>query len=138
MDPAPVQDKVDALSKKMRDELVTVHSVMIRDAFMTMKDAVERASVAEKELKDAKLKWAKVQERMVKEANRAKEKAAEAATGTAGKNAQPIIDALKNDLEAERKVGEQTTAELQAALQRIKDIEDQGGATPERVEAIRT
>ena len=137
VDAAPAQDKVDALSKKMRDELVTVHSVMIRDAFMTMKDAVERASVAEKELKDAKLKWAKVQDRMVKEANRAKEKAAEAATGTAGKNTQPIIDALKKDLEAERKAGEQATAELQAALQRIKDIEDQGGATPERVEAIR-
>lgn len=137
VDPAPAQDKVDALSKKMRDELVTVHSVMIRDATMTMKAAVERALVAEKELKDAKLKWAKVQERMVKEASRAKEKAAVEATGTAGKNAQPIIDALKKDLEAERKACEQARAELKEALQRIKDIEDQGGATPERVEAIR-
>jgi hypothetical protein len=96
-----------------------------------------RATKAEQELKDAQLKWAKTQERMTSEAQRSKAKAAEQAQGSADKSARAEIEAIQRKLDAEIKAHAATLSELAAARVRLSDIEEQGGATPERVEEIR-
>jgi hypothetical protein len=110
---------------------------LIREETKTTQAAQLRAVRAEKELKDARLKWAKTQERMASEAQRAKAKAAEQALGSADKTARAEVEAVQLKLDAEIKAHEGAKAKLTIAQARLKEIEDQGGATPERVEEIR-
>jgi hypothetical protein len=137
IDLAPAQDKVDDLAKCMRAELIPVGSSLIRDDFAAAQAAQRRAVKAEKELKDAELKWAKTQERMTAEAQRAKAKAAAEAGGNAGKLAKAEIDGVQQKLDEALRAQEKTTAQLNSALARLDAIEAQGGATPERVDEIR-
>ena len=137
IDDFPDTDKVKSLAKRMKDDLVTVHSVQIRDASLTMKEAMERAAKAEKELKDAKLKWTKVQERMASEAQRSKAKAAAEAVGAADKSAQSTLSELQKKLEDEKAAHRKTADSLKEAHNKLDEIDQEGGATPERVEEIR-
>lgn len=137
IDDIPEADKVESLAKRMKDDLVTVDSVQIRDASLAMKNAMERAAKAEKELKDAKLKWAKVQERMASEAQRSKAKAAAEALGAADKSAQATLSELQKQLEEEKAAHRKTADSLKDAKKKLYEIDQQGGATPERVEEIR-
>ena len=110
---------------------------MIRDDIKATQAAQLRAARAEKELKDARLKWAKAQERMASEAQRAKVKAAEQAIGSVDKSARAEVEAVQQKLDAEIKAHEGVKAKLTIAQLRLKEIEEQGGATPERVDEIR-
>jgi hypothetical protein len=137
VDPLPADEKVDALVKMLSDKLIPIKSLLIREDTKATQAAQLRAARAEKELKDARLKWAKTQERMTSEAQRAKAKAAEQALGSADKSARAEVEAVQQKLDAEIKAHEGVKAKLTIAQARLKEIEDQGGATPERVEEIR-
>lgn len=137
VDPLPADEKVDALVKMLSDKLIPIKSLLIREDTKATQAAQLRAARAEKELKDARLKWVKTQERMASEAQRAKAKAAEQALGSADKSARAEVEVVQQKLDAEIKAHEGVKAKLTIAQARLKEIEDQGGATPERVEEIR-
>ncbi len=133
----PDSGKLAELDQKMAGELIPVGSLLIRDEQKALLAAQLRATKAEQELKDAQHKWTKTQERMASEAQRAKAKAAEQALGSADKSARAEVEAVQKKLNEEIKLNEDLRSKLAAAEARIKEIEDQGGATPERVEEIR-
>jgi hypothetical protein len=137
IDPLPAEEKVDTLVKTLSEKLIPIKSTLIRDGITATQAAQLRAARAEKELKDARLKWAKAQERMASEAQRAKVKAAEQAIGSVDKSARAEVEAVQQKLDAEIKAHEGVKAKLTIAQARLKEIEDQGGATPERGEEIR-
>ena len=137
VDPLPADEKVDALTKMLSDKLIPIKSLLIREDTKATQAAQLRAARAEKELKDARLKWAKTQERMASEAQRAKAKAAEQALGSADKSARAEVEAVQQKLDDEIKAHDGAKVKLAIAQARLKEIEDQGGATPERVEEIR-
>ena len=137
VDPLPADEKVDALVKMLSDKLIPIKSLLIREDTKATQAAQLRAARAEKELKDARLKWAKTQERMTSEAQRAKAKAAEQALGSADKSARAEVEAVQQKLDDEIKAHDGAKVKLAIAQARLKEIEDQGGATPERVEEIR-
>jgi len=133
----PESESLVALEKKLSDEVIHVGSLLIRDEHKSLLLAQMRATKAEQELKDAQHKWAKTQERMANEALRSKAKAAEQAQGSADKSARAEIEAVQQKLDAEMKAHQASKAKLDAAQARLKEIEEQGGATAERVEEIR-
>jgi hypothetical protein len=137
VDPLPADEKVDALVKMLSGKLIPIKSLLIREDTKATQAAQLRAARAEKELKDARLKWAKAQERMASEAQRAKVKAAEQAIGSVDKSARAEVEAVQQKLDAEIKAHEGIKAKLTIAQARLEEIEEQGGATPERVEEIR-
>ena len=135
--PMPEAHKLAELDQKMSSDLISVGSLLIREEQKSLLIAQMRATKAEQELKEAQLKWSKTQERMTSEAQRAKAKAAEQALGSADKSARAEVEAVQQKLDAEIKAHEGVKAKLTIAQARLKEIEDQGGATPERVEEIR-
>jgi hypothetical protein len=136
-DPFPDHTAVDLLAKKLTDELVTVGSLLIRDEVKATQLAQLRAAKAEKELKDAQLKWTKTQERMASEAQRAKAKAAQVAAGEAGKADEAKLQKVVEERDEAKAACLKVTVELKAAKDRLKDIEDCGGSTPESLQAIK-
>lgn len=137
IDPIPDEKAVELLSKKLNEELLTVGSLLLRDETKATQLAQLRAVKAEKEIKDAQLKWAKVQERMNEAAGRAKRKAAEEAAGAAGKADQAKLEKVEKERDEAEAARLKVVAELKAAKDRLKEIEDCGGATPESLQAIK-
>lgn len=137
IDPLPEDKAVELLAKKLNDELITVGSLMLRDETKATQLAQLRAVKAEKELKDAQLKWAKVQERMNEAAGRAKKKAAEEAAGQAGKADQAKLEKVEKERDEAVAACKKALAELKAAKDKLKEVEDCGGATPESLQAIK-
>lgn len=137
IDPLPEDKAVELLAKKLNDELITVGSLMLRDETKATQLAQIRAVKAEKELKDAQLKWAKVQERMNEAAVRAKKKAAEEAAGAAGKADQARLEKVEKERDEAEAACKKAFAELKAAKDKLKEVEDCGGATPESLQAIK-
>lgn len=133
----PTEEKLAELDTKMAADLIPVGSLLIREEGKSLLIAQMRATKAEQELKDAQLKWAKAQERLVSESQRAKAKAAEQALGSADKSARAEIEAIQQKLNAANEAHDNVKAKLSVAEARLKEIEDQGGSTPERVEEIR-
>ena len=133
----PTEDKLAELDTKMAADLIPVGSLLIREEAKSLLIAQMRATKAEQELKDAQLKWAKAQERLVSESQRAKAKAAEQALGSADKSARAEIEAIQLKLNAANEAHDNVKAKLSVAEARLKEIEDEGGSTPERVEEIR-
>jgi hypothetical protein len=136
-DPIPDEKAVELLAKKLNDELITVGSLLLRDETKATHLAQLRAVKAEKELKDAQLKWAKVQERMNEAAVRAKKKAAEEAAGAAGKADQARLEKVEKEREEAEAACKKALTELKAAKDKLKEVEDCGGATPESLQAIK-
>jgi hypothetical protein len=136
-DPIPDEKAVELLAKKLNDELITVGSLLLRDETKATHLAQLRAVKAEKELKDAQLKWAKVQERMNEAAVRAKKKAAEEAAGAAGKADQARLEKVEKERDEAEAACKKAFAELKAAKDKLKEVEDCGGATPESLQAIK-
>jgi hypothetical protein len=136
-DPIPDEKAVELLAKKLNDELITVGSLLLRDETKVTQLAQFRAVKAEKELKDAQLKWAKVQERMNEAAVRAKKKAAEEAAGAAGKADQARLEKVEKERDEAEAACKKAFAELKAAKDKLKEVEDCGGATPESLQAIK-
>jgi hypothetical protein len=137
VDPLPEDKAVELLVKKLNDELITVGSLMLRDDTKATQLAQLRAVKAEKELKDAQLKWAKVQERMNEAAVRAKKKAAEEAAGAAGKADQARLEKVEKERDEAVAACKKAFAELKVAKDKLKEVEDCGGATPESLQAIK-
>lgn len=137
IDPLPEDKAVELLAKKLNDELITVGSLMLRDETKATQLAQLRSVKAEKELKDAQLKWAKVQERMNEAAVRAKKKAAEEAAGQAGKADQARLEKVEKERDEAAAACKKALAELKAAKDKLKEVEDCGGATPESLQAIK-
>jgi hypothetical protein len=137
IDPLPEDKAVELLVKKLNDELITVGSLMLRDDTKATQLAQLRAVKAEKELKDAQLKWAKVQERMNEAAVRAKKKAAEEAAGQVGKADQAKLEKVEKERDEAAAACKKALAELKAAKEKLKEVEDCGGATPESLQAIK-
>lgn len=135
--PMPAEDKLADLDATMAADLIPVGSLLIRDEAKSLLVAQMRATRAEQELKDAQHKWVKTQERMASEAQRAKAKAAEQAKGAVDKSARSELEAVQLRLDSAVKAHDDVKARLAAAEARLKEIQDQGGATPERVEEIR-
>jgi len=133
----PSSEKISALDQKMAADLIPVESLQIRDAHKSMLAAQQRALRAEQELKDSQLKWSRTQERMTAEAQRSKVKAAEQAQGSAAKQALSELTVANEKLASEIKLHELTKEKLAAAEARLREIEDHGGATPEKVDDIR-
>lgn len=136
-DPLPDEKVVDLLAKKLGAELITVGSLLVRDEVKATQDAQLRACKAEKELKDARLKWTKTQERMAAEAQRGKDKAAQVAAGEVGKADEAKLQKVERERDEAKSEHLKVTAELKAAKERLKEIEDCGGATPESLQAIK-
>jgi hypothetical protein len=136
-DPIPDEKAVELLAKKLNDELITVGSLLLRDETKATHLAQLRAFKAEKELKDAQLKWAKVQERMNEAAVRAKKKAAEEAAGAAGKADQARLEKVEKERDEAEAACKKALNELKAAKEKLKEVEDCGGATPESLQAIK-
>jgi len=136
-DPIPDEKAVELLAKKLNDELITVGSLLLRDETKVTQLAQFRAVKAEKELKDAQLKWAKVQERMNEAAVRAKKKAAEEAAGAAGKADQARLEKVEKERDEAEAACKKAWAELKAAKDKLKEVEDCGGATPESLQTIK-
>jgi len=136
-DPMPDDKAVELLTKKLKDELVTVGSLLVRDDTKATQLAQLRAVKAEKELKDAQLKWARVQERMNEAAVRAKKKAAEEAAGAAGKADQAKLEKMEKERDEAKSDCLKVVSELKATKDRLKEIEDCGGSTPESLQAIK-
>jgi hypothetical protein len=136
-DPIPDEKAVELLAKKLNDELITVGSLLLRDETKATHLAQLRAVKAEKELKDAQLKWAKVQERMNEAAVRAKKKAAEEAAGAAGKADQARLEKVEKERDEAEAACKNALSELKAAKEKLKEVEDCGGATPESLQAIK-
>lgn len=137
IDPLPEDEAVELLVKNLNDELITVGSLMLRDDTKATQLAQLRAVKAEKELKDAQLKWTKVQERMNEAAGRAKKKAAEEAAGQAGKADQARLEKVEKERDEGVAACKKALAELKAAKEKLKEVEDCGGATPESLQAIK-
>jgi hypothetical protein len=136
-DPLPDEKEVDMLSEKLKAELVTVGSLLVRDETKATQAAQLRAAKSEKELKDAQLKWAKVQERMNDAAARAKKKAAEEAVGAAGKADQARLAELTKERDAALAELAKAKAELKTSKEKLREVEDCGGATPESLQKIK-
>ena len=100
VDPLPADEKVDALVKMLSGKLIPIKSLLIREDTKATQAAQLRAARAEKELKDARLKWAKAQERMASEAQRAKVKAAEQAIGSVDKSARAETSRIRRCMES--------------------------------------
>jgi len=136
-DPLPDEKDVDMLAHKLKAELVTVGSLLVRDETKATQAAQLRAAKSEKELKDAQLKWAKVQERMNDAAARAKKKAAEEAAGAAGKADQAKLLELTKERDDALAELAKAKAELKASKEKLREVEDCGGATPESLQKIK-
>lgn len=136
-DPIPDEKAAELLAKKLNDELITVGSLLLRDETKATHLAQLRAVKAEKELKDAQLKWAKVQERMNEAAVRAKKKAAEEAAGAAGKADQARLEKVEKERDEAEAACKKALNELKAAKEKLKEVEDCGGATPESLQKIK-
>jgi hypothetical protein len=136
-DPLPDEKAVDMLCEKLKAELVTVGSLLVRDETKATQAAQIRAAKSEKELKDAQLKWAKVQERMNDAAARAKKKAAEEAAGAAGKADQAKLLELTKERDDALAELAKAKAELKAAKEKLSEVEDCGGATLESLQKIK-
>ena len=137
VDSLPTQEKVDVLVKTLGEKLIPIRSLLIRDDTKATQAALLRAARAEKELKDARLTWAKTQERMASEAQRAKAKAAQVAAGEVGKADEAKLQKVVEERDEAKATHLKAIAELKAAKDRLKEIEDCGGSTPESLQAIK-
>jgi len=135
--PVPDPQKLAALDVEMAKTLVTLDTIGKRDLAEALATAEKRAVSAEKKLKDNQLSWIKREKRMQGDAERAKKNLLEKTQGEKDKVTQAIINDFEAKLSTEVQAREAAQVSLALLTARIKEIEEHGGATPERVEEIR-
>jgi hypothetical protein len=135
--PPPDMQKVANLDAEMSKQLIPMGSLGKGDLAEALSAAEKRAVKAEKELKDAQEKWLKREKRLLGDAERAKKNEAEKVHAESGKASQASEAALRSDLTKAEGALANANAALKAAMERLQEVEDCGGATPERVEEIR-
>ena len=133
----PDMEKVAELDAELSKQLVPMESLGKGDMALALAAAEKRAVKAEKELKDAQAGWLKREKRMTADAERAKKNAAEQAQGDSGKASEAAMESLKEKLRLSQELCEKLKAELKAAKDKLKEVEDCGGATPESLQAIK-
>ena len=121
----PCSDKIADLDTKISNDHISLDTVN-RDLAKMAMDAQKRAVKAENELRTEKIKWAEDQKRRDLETQRGKQKVAETSN-------QENQVKLNEEIESHNI----TKSKLDGALKRLKEINEQGGATPERVQAIK-
>ena len=134
---APDMEKVAELDAELSKQLVPMESLGKGDLAQALAAAEKRAVKAEKELKDAQQGWLKREKRMAADAERAKKNVAEKAQGDSGKASETALESLREELRASRELCDKLKAELKAAKDKLKEIEDCGGASPESLQAIK-
>lgn len=138
LDSMPKVDDINSLSDRLKSALVPVKSLLLRDEVKSTNEAQARAVKAEHILDSERAKWTKTQERIIKDAKRGKQNSVEQAVDDISKELKLNIKSLEEKLETERQSKNQAIDDLKKAEKRLKEIEDSGGATPERVEEIRS
>ena len=137
LDSMPKVDDINSLSDRLKSALVPVKSLLLRDEVKSTNDAQARAVKAEHILDSERAKWAKTQERIIKEAKRGKQNSVNKAVDDISNELKLNIRTLEEKLEAELQAKNEAVANLKKAEKRLQEIEDSGGATPERVKEIR-
>ena len=132
----PSADKITELDAKISKDHVNLDKVD-RDLAKMARDAQQRAVKAENELRTEKIKWAEDQKRRNLEVQRGKQNSVEQAVDGISKELKLNIKTLEEKLEAELQAKKEAVANLKKAEKRLQEIEDSGGATPERVKEIR-
>lgn len=133
---APEQAACDALSAEWMAELVMVSEVLenrLPKGFAAME---ARVRSTEQAMETAKAKSAENQAREAKAHARGKEKAAAEAKAAAMAEAARQLAAVQAELSLARQAQADAEGKLQVALGRIAEIEEGGGATPERLKEI--
>lgn len=138
---SPVAIPDDSTLKKYEGDfgaqMVSLGSIILHDSHSLIEAAQLRAREAEDTLKKERIKWGRTQERMAVEAQRAKARLAAEVEEAVGKTAKAEAGLIQQKLDEALKAHENTKQSLKSALARIEDIEEQGGATPERADEIR-
>jgi hypothetical protein len=134
---APDMEKVAELDAELSKQLVPMESLGKGDLAQALAGAEKRAVKAEKELKDAQQGWLKREKRMAADAERAKKNIADKAQGDSGKASETALESLREELRVSRELCDKLKAELKAAKEKLKEVEDCGGATPESLQAIK-
>jgi len=134
----PETGALSSLMAEMGALLVTISEVVEKRLPHDFAQMEKRLRGAEEELELAQKKWNETREREAKAHARGKERAAAEARATAEAAVKAELDSLRSDLlraETDKRVA---LDELNAARQKLALIESSGGATPERVAAIRS
>jgi hypothetical protein len=126
----------EALLAKWMTELVTVAEVVERRLPASFADMEARVRAAEQELETVKKKSAENQAREAKAHARGKEKAIAEAKAQGEASAQQQVADLQAVLGEAKAAAQRVQLELQGAQQRLMEIEQGGGATPERVREL--
>jgi hypothetical protein len=132
----PSVEKITELDAKISNDYVSLNDVDRNLAKLT-KEAQQRAVKAENELRTEKIKWAEDQKRRNHEIQRGKQNSVEQAVIDISKELKLNIRTLEEKLEVELQAKKEVVADLKKAEKRLQEIEDFGGATPERVAEIR-
>jgi len=132
----PSIEKITELDAKISSDYVSL-DVIDRNLAKLTKEAQQRAAKAENELRTEKIKWAEDQKRRNLEVQRGKQNSVEQAVDDISKELKLNIKDLEGKLEAEIQAKKEALANLKKAEKRLQEIEDSGGATPERVKEIR-
>jgi hypothetical protein len=122
----PGLDKIAELDAEMSTDLVSLGSVDTTEMASKLQEAQDRAVKAEKKLKAAEVSWVKTQESLVSAAKRGKEKVA-----------QTTNEVSQTKLNEEIESHNITKSKLDDAIKRLEEIDQLGGATPEKVQTIR-
>jgi hypothetical protein len=123
---APSLEKITELDSEILKDLVCLETVDSSDMASMLRDAQDRAVKAEKKLKAAEASWVKTQDRMASDFKRGMEKATLATN-----------ELNQTKLNEEIESHNDTKSKLNDALKRLTEIDEQGGATPEKVQEIR-
>jgi len=132
----PSSEKVAALDLEISDELVSLDALDRSDISSSLLEAQRRAAKAEKDLRDARINWAKTQTRLQAEASRGKKSVADQVMDAKQKSLGEVTSKYESDLTHKNEELKDVRVQLDVALTRLREIEEQGGATPERVMEI--
>ena len=134
----PEMSKVQDLDAEISAQLVSIDSLGRRDLVSALKDAQDRAVKAENILSKEKTRWDKQQRRLQGEQIRSKQNAAAEAKVSTESEASKKFALLKTEFDVMVAKADTLEASLADALQRLREIDEQGGATPEKVQEIRS
>jgi hypothetical protein len=134
----PEAGAVASLMAEIGSLLVTISEVVEKRLPQDFAQMEKRVRRAEEELELAQKKWNETREREAKAHARGKERATAEARASAETAVKAEVDLLRSELlraETDKRVA---LDDLNAARQKLALIESSGGATPERVAAIRS
>ena len=133
----PDSAQLKELTDEVNAQLVCVATILEKHFPARLQELEKSFRVLNQEFTQAKLNWAKNQERETKAHTRGKEKAREEAIAEVAKEHQIALANLNAELQKAKTKNINLEAELQEARQRLGQIEQGGGATPERLAQLK-